>query len=410
MHICFATLDYPVKGSGGGVATVTRLLAQGMAARGHQVSVVRLGSKPQVAYADGPVQVHTFTQGSLHYYAGKMPLLGKHLALALRELERSYGLAKKLKALHQQKPIDLIEFSEEAVFFSAFSPLRNQCTYVARLHGTEYAWIPKVPGKRLTPALKMQRVLQRFFLQRCPHLIAVSQFYKDDLRSDLGEKAWQRIKVQPNPVEDTLKPKTEPLAADQKNLKPSFLFCNRIQDMKGIDLLIKALGQLRTTQPKFELLIAGNYHPSIPQAKFEQWLQEAQIKEQTKILGHLSKKELRTLMQKSTAVVVPSYFETFGLVAIEALQAGAAIIHTRVGIMAEAPSMKNVQHIETHDLKSLVNSLARAVQNHAGDTKGQKKGQEIRAFLERFGLEKHLNYFELLNKTGQIRFVNAHTS
>lgn len=339
MHICFATLDYPTTSSGGGVATVTHLLAQALVANGHKVSVIRLG-QDMPAYKDGLVQIHSLSQGSWHYYVSRLPLIGKHLGLPARELERSFRIAQKLKVLHDKDPIDIIEFSEEAVFFSAFSPLRNSCVYVARLHGTEYAWVPKVPGKKLSLALKMQRALQRYFLKRCPYLIAVSQFYKDDLKNDLGTKTAERMVVLGNPIEE------EPLAPTDLHHKqetPTFLFVGRIQDAKGIDLLLRALGRLKSEGLQFSLQIAGGHHPSIGEQRFNQMLEESNLQNRVKLLGYKPEEQVRTLMRQVTAVVVPSYFETFGLVGIEALQEGARLIHSRVGTIA---SFKENEHFD----------------------------------------------------------------
>lgn len=395
MHICFATLDYPTMNSGGGVATVTRLLAQALTAQGHQVSVIRLGEPNTPPYLDGMVKVYTIDQGPVHYYLSRLPLVGKHLGLPAREFERSLHLVRKLQSLHKQQPIDVIEFSEEGVFCSAFSPLRKQCKYITRLHGTEYAWLPKVPGKKVSWAYKAQRALQRYFFRHCPNLIAVSTFYKNLLINDLGKKHAERISVLPNPIEidySICQAKYEPFQT------PTFLFVNRIQDIKGIDLLIRALGVLKREGVWYKLLIAGNGHPTIPKEQFQQWLGEEKIADRVEVIGHIPKTEIAVLMRRCTAVVVPSYFETFGMVGIEAISIGAKLIHTKVGIMAEAPDLPGVAIVEPDNISMLSEALlkfSKNIQTHDGVLEDSSKYD----FIKKFNVESHINFFHSLRNS-----------
>lgn len=390
MHICFATLDYPTGSSGGGVATVTRLLAQGMASRGHRVSVFQIGQKTD-PYQDGEVTVYTFDQGPIHYYLSRLPIVGKHLGLPARELERSFHLSRALKELHDRHPIDIIEFSEEAGFFLAFSPLRKQCAYVARLHGTEYAWIPKVPGKKLSPALKIQRHLQRYFLRRCHHLVAVSQFYKDHLLHDLGVRTARRIEVLENPVQlesnqsgDQRKPATRPI----------FLFVGRIQDAKGIDVLLNCLAKLKAEGLHFRLEIAGGHHPSIGEEKFEQMLEFNGLQEEVVLLGYLNREQLKERMHCVHAVVVPSYFETFGMVGLEALTEGVPIIHSRVGIWAGLDEFPGLLLFKPGSDHELYDALSRSCKEDSPIP----QIEAVATLKASFGLGRQMEYYEeLLN-------------
>jgi glycosyltransferase involved in cell wall biosynthesis len=359
-----------------------------MTKRGHQVTVLKLGQKGDQPFVDGKVQVHSFAQGPWHYYLSRIPFLGKHLGLPAREIERSWALRKALEALHARQPIDIVEFSEEAVFFSTFSYLRKHCVYLARLHGTEHAWVPKVPGKKLSPALKMQRALQGYFLKRCENLLAVSEFYKNDLRADLGEKAYQRMRVAENPVAglEAIKKPNSTLPA-----LPTFFFIGRIQDTKGVDLLLKALGELKQAGYRFQLLLAGSHHPSIGEARFNKWLDQYHIRNQVKYLGHCSQATLQKQMQEVSAVVVPSYFETFGLVGIEAICQGVALIHSKVGIWEQCQESETLALFEPANLEALKLKLT-------GFLKGeQHNSQPLRkSFFERFRLSPHLDFYESL--------------
>lgn len=395
MHICFATLDYPTSEGGGGVATVTRLLARALVDRGHQVSVIRLGGNAE-PYIDEGVEVYTIDQGPWHYYLSRLPLIGKHLGLPARELERSWNLTKQLRALHQKQSIDVIEFSEEAGFFMAFSSLRKNCIYLARLHGTEYAWTPKVPGKKRSPALKLQRALQRYFLRCCSHLVGVSEYYKNDLQDDLGKKEVARIRVMENPL-----PKAYELpdvsTPRQNTQTPTFLFCNRIQDSKGIDVLIKSLGALKKQGKLYNLTIAGNYHPTWSENEFQKLLDDYEVADQIEIIGHVSPLVLRQKMLQHTAVVVPSYYETFGMVGLEALQVGVPLIHTKVGIMGQALNLPGLYLVAPNNPKALGKAMELCVNGSDQIEYSDKKKHLVSAFLNQFQVTEHLSFFEAIN-------------
>jgi glycosyltransferase involved in cell wall biosynthesis len=390
MHICFATLDYPTGSSGGGVGTVTRILAQGMAHRGHRVSVFRLGRKED-PYQDGEVMVYTIDQGPWHYYVSRLPIIGKLLALPVRELERSFHLSNALRKLHHRHPIDIVEFSEEAGFFLAFSNLRIECTYIARLHGTEHAFLSKIPGRKLTVALKIQRLLQRFFLSRCAHLIAVTEYYKNYLIRDLGIAETKRIKVLWNPLVDEKNIEDIRVKPNSTLIIPCFLYCNRIQDLKGIDLLIRALGFLKKEGIIFNISVVGNYHPSIPVSTLQKLICNENVLEQVHFFGHVEPAQLRTMMLEHTAVVVPSYFETFGMVGLEALQIGAKLIHSKVGIMVDLNLESNtgIELFAPGDLKGLAVAMQKIVNNNENIS-----STNMREILNQFSVENHIKFFE----------------
>ncbi len=106
----------------------------------------------------------------------------------------------------------------------------------------------------------------------------------------------------------------------------------RVQYEKGFQVLARAMSTLRTRMPDVACTIAGrgSYLPEL-QAQMD----VEGVSDLIDLPGFLHDDELRSLIQRAGCVVIPSLYEPFGLVALEALAAGAPLIVARTGGLAE---------------------------------------------------------------------------
>ncbi|WP_147106660.1 glycosyltransferase [Nesterenkonia populi] len=113
-------------------------------------------------------------------------------------------------------------------------------------------------------------------------------------------------------------------------------FAGRLQQHKGPQVAVSAVARLSRLYPEqaVELTIAGRQ--SGPDAVDIQRLAEAEgIAERIRYLDPLPHPELAQLFRASDAVLVPSYSESFGLVALEALACGTPVLAHDVGGLSE---------------------------------------------------------------------------
>jgi glycogen synthase len=111
------------------------------------------------------------------------------------------------------------------------------------------------------------------------------------------------------------------------------LYVGRLEYEKGIHDLIAALPRIRRTHPGTTLTIAGEgtqLHWLIDEARRHHVLKA------TRFLGHLDHAELLDALHDADAVVLPSHYEPFGIVALEATAAGAPLVTSNVGGLGEA--------------------------------------------------------------------------
>lgn len=109
------------------------------------------------------------------------------------------------------------------------------------------------------------------------------------------------------------------------------LFVGRLEPLKGIDILLQAFPRIEHRgSPR--LLIAGGDAAGDPErARLERLVADLGIGDQVTFLGPVDHDRLPTLYRAADVCVVPSYYESFGLVAVEALACGTPVIASRVG-------------------------------------------------------------------------------
>ena len=111
------------------------------------------------------------------------------------------------------------------------------------------------------------------------------------------------------------------------------LFVGRIQRLKGLEILLRAFGRLNDLDAR--LLIVGGQpgtsHESREIARLHHLATRLGIAERTTFVGAVDHERLPLYYSAADATVMPSSYESFGLVAVESLACGTPVVATRVG-------------------------------------------------------------------------------
>ena len=154
------------------------------------------------------------------------------------------------------------------------------------------------------------------------------------------------------------------LGIDPKKLVISFV--GRIQPHKGPEILIRAINEMMTHNPELrpvlQVFITGGAsgvknHEDIRMRELVNWLK---LDDVIKFLEPLSREKLPDLYRSSDLVCVPSYSESFGLVALEAQACGTPVVASAVGGLrtAVADGISGVL-VDGHNPKAWSSVLAR---------------------------------------------------
>lgn len=121
--------------------------------------------------------------------------------------------------------------------------------------------------------------------------------------------------------------------------RPLVVVAGRVQPLKGHELAVRALAELHALRGWAPLLvIAGEVTPG--QDPFADRLRaladELGVGADVRFVGALGRDALADLLSAAHLTLVPSYSETFGLVALESAACGTPVLASRVGGLPEA--------------------------------------------------------------------------
>ena len=109
------------------------------------------------------------------------------------------------------------------------------------------------------------------------------------------------------------------------------LFVGRIEPLKGIDILINAAAQLHDDENFRVLIVGGDARAHEQIAHLTALAQQLEIDHHVSFVGAVPHEDLATYYNAADVCVVPSYYESFGLVAVESMACGTPVVASRVG-------------------------------------------------------------------------------
>ncbi|UCC60806.1 MAG: glycosyltransferase [Dehalococcoidia bacterium] len=111
------------------------------------------------------------------------------------------------------------------------------------------------------------------------------------------------------------------------------LFVGRVEPLKGIDQLFMAMPSLNRDR-EFKLVVIGGNDECEPELeRLRNLSRDLNIQDSVVFIGTVRQEDLPFYYSAADVCVVPSYYESFGLVALESLACGTPVVATRVGGM-----------------------------------------------------------------------------
>ncbi|HEY7834486.1 MAG TPA: glycosyltransferase [Ktedonobacterales bacterium] len=111
--------------------------------------------------------------------------------------------------------------------------------------------------------------------------------------------------------------------------EPVLLSVGRLDPIKGSDVLLEAMAQMRT--PATLLLVGGNPRGDPELERLRARAAELGLAERVRLPGAIAQPRLPRFYRAADVLVVASRYESFGLVAVEALACGTPVVAARVG-------------------------------------------------------------------------------
>jgi D-inositol-3-phosphate glycosyltransferase len=122
------------------------------------------------------------------------------------------------------------------------------------------------------------------------------------------------------------------------------LFVGRMEPLKGLNVLIEAIGIMRQNEvlkdnPFCLVIIGGDSddggeQPDIELSRIKALTEQHGLNDMVTFLGNRSQDSLPYYYSAAEAVVVPSQYESFGMVALEAMACGTPVVASQIGGLA----------------------------------------------------------------------------
>ena len=276
---------------------------------------------------------------------------------------------------------------DSILFPNSFTPpLIRAKRAVTVIHDLQYLHMPEYWP--LARQLWM-RSCHAWSLRRCDAVVAISQTVKNDILNRYGARWESRVHAIWNPV--SLERFSPPAEQTLVNGRPYILCAAVDRPAKNLSTLIRAFAIVHKQFPDHCLVLAGQLRSDnrawrrssaeieakLPSAA--ELVRELGLEAHVRTTGFIPDEQLGVLYRGASAFVLPSFFEGFGMPAVEALALGAPTIVSDLPVLREV-TLGNAKYI--HDPRD-ENEMARHIEEvlNAGDQ--MRPTDEFRAEIAR---------------------------
>ncbi len=181
------------------------------------------------------------------------------------------------------------------------------------------------------PELRIET--EKDLARNCHHIIAPTQKEREELVLHYGALP-ERISVVPCGVDlELFQPVDKEITKQELGFGDDkiILFVGRIEPLKGIEQLLKAMPYLQNSQGLRLVIIGGDERSREEMEKLQRLAVELNIEDSVIFLGLMKQEQLPYFYNAADVCVIPSYYESFGLVVLESLACGTPVVATDVG-------------------------------------------------------------------------------
>jgi glycosyltransferase involved in cell wall biosynthesis len=332
VRICLVSQEYP-PGYVGGIGTQTRVKAQGLLARGHDVEVLTAG------HESGP-ELCTREQAGVAVHALAPP--GGGFAVNHTEtywLGYTWAVLRALRTLTAERCYDLIDFPDygaEGLAFQLDRAPEDETAVVVHLHGPLSMFSEQIgwpePGD---PLLRLGTFMEDMSIETADGLLAASR--------SVAELTARRNAIDPELIgivagavdSDVFAPAGDS-DGDGRDDAVRVLFVGNVADNKGVGVVLDAFARVAPEHPLLRLTIAGGADQEVA-AELRGRAAKAGLGERVELCGFVEHDRLPALYRSADVFAAPSRYEGgLGLVYLEAMACGLPVVAAATGGTAEA--------------------------------------------------------------------------
>jgi D-inositol-3-phosphate glycosyltransferase len=327
-------MEQPGSGDAGGMNVYIRGLASALAEIGVEVEIFTRSTdarQPAVEHPDPGVCVH-------NVFAGPQRKLPKE---ELPELLHS--MVAEIERIRERQPHGRYDIIHSHYWVSGVAGLELSGLWNVPLVHTMHT-MAKVKNLLLQsgekPEPRRREVGEHHIVDGATRLIANTTAEAAELVSHYNAD-FDHIDVAPPGVDlSVFTPAFRGRARSERGIRPGtfhLVFAGRIQRLKGPQILVKAAALLRERRPDIDLkLTILGALSGAKDFNLKSLVTAAGLDDVVTHHPPVAPAELAAWFRAADVVVMPSYSESFGLVALEAQACGTPVVATRVGGLSRA--------------------------------------------------------------------------
>jgi hypothetical protein len=325
MNICLVSHEFPPETGWGGIGTYSFELSRALAQAGHRVWVVTCTNGKEELFVDSGVETHklrVWRSWDHLRVLWRLPAVWPSFA---------WRAACRVERLHRAVGLDIVEAAEYGADSLFVKMLPRRPRLVVRLHS------PSVMLNRFTGVIptwqhRVAYMKEKLAIAGADALSAPARAIVDEACSWLPIIRRKHLCVVPNGITvsgwDGGLGRAEP---------PEVLYVGRLERRKGIDLVERIIPTVLNEFPNVTFRFVGADSLDEHQVSWRTRLTRAvpEYARSRLAFDHVPREHLPSLYQRATLSIIPSPWENFPYVALEAMAAGCPVIATNVGALPE---------------------------------------------------------------------------
>ncbi len=311
----------------GGIARFISDVAPELAARGHDVRVLTMSSGPSTIDLEGGVWVHRLAAVEVGRLVDAPPAIDAFATAAADELRRISAWWTADVAYGSLWDVELLGIMRDGDV-PTIPMLATPTAEVAAHEGWDDPASPSFADIRRIVELEVELV------SGSVRVHAISQAIVETFER-LYPEVLDRTRVHVAHIgradDAVLKDDSGPTTP------PMVLFIGRLEPRKGIDVLLDAAVRVLDEHQTVRFVVAGDdRRPGASGQRWpDAWRSSHPGEDRVEFVGVVSDDDLALLIRDSTVVVMPSRYESFGLVVTEAMMHGRPAVASDIGGITE---------------------------------------------------------------------------
>ena len=324
MRVLILSWEYPPLIEGG-LARHVRKLSENLADQGTEVHVLTRGleTSPAEEEMEGVV-IHRVREPERPRELGEFVTWVEHMNADMLAAGVELGDRYDFDVVHGHDWLVAVAGDHLAKRF--------RCPFVATIHATEYGrhqgWVDKHPQSHI-------HGVERWMANRAERVVTCSAYMREHV-ADIYGLEEDAVAVIPNGIDPgDLEPVSDLDALRARYAEPDellVLLVGRLVYEKGFQLALDALPGMIERLGNVRFLVAGS---GTHEQELRAQATELGLDEHGTFLGWIGDDVLHSLYRIADLTVVPSIYEPFGLVALEAMASGCPCIVADTGGLRE---------------------------------------------------------------------------